>query len=157
MTARPAHWPIVLPMVWPAAIWLAVCCAMLLLIVCAPVMAAGAPATATAGDPVRGARAYEQRCTGCHSVSQNRVGPAHQGVSGRRVGLAPGFDYSAALAQSRLIWTDANLDAWLKDPQALIPGQKMFVQVDDAAVRADLVAYLKTLVTNPSGTPAAAR
>ena len=151
-------------LLWPAAAWLAVCCAIAMVFVSAPALAAGNGSTAATatGDPQRGAREYEQRCTGCHSVAENRVGPAHRGVFGRRAGMAPGFYYSPAVAQSRLRWTEANLDAWLKDPQALVPGQKMFVQVDDAAVRADLVAYLKTLgsaaaVTGPSGSPAAAR
>ena len=40
---------------------------------------------------------------------------------------------------------EKTLDAWLADPQKLIPGQMMNVQVEDAKAREDLVAFLRTL------------
>ena len=103
-----------------------------------------APALA-AGDPQRGAQAYESRCTGCHSVEQNRVGPRHAGVLGRKAGALRDFDYSPALKAAGFKWDTARLDRWLADPEALIPGQRMGFSVSDPVVRADLVAYLATL------------
>lgn len=103
---------------------------------------AGTAVPACAADPERGHLLYESRCTGCHSLDDHRAGPAHRGVVGRRAGAAPGYDYSAALRNSGLVWTPRNLDLWLADPEALVPGQKMGVRVDDAADRADLIAYL---------------
>jgi cytochrome c len=96
-----------------------------------------------AGDDVRGQQLYERRCIACHSVDQNRVGPAHQGVYGRKAGGAPNYDYSAALRASKVVWDQATLDRWLTDPQATIPGQKMGYSVADARDRADLIAYLR--------------
>jgi cytochrome c len=104
-----------------------------------------AAGTAAAGDAQRGARLYEQRCGGCHSVDQNRVGPAHRGVFGRRAGGMPGFAYSNALAKSTLRWNADSLDRWLADPEATIPGQAMGYRVEDARDRADLIAYLRGL------------
>ncbi len=98
-----------------------------------------------AGDPARGEQAYESRCGGCHSVREDRVGPRHAGLIGRRAGSVPGFDYSPALRASGLVWDAALLERWLTDPQALVPGQRMGFRVGDAAVRADIVAYLATL------------
>ena len=103
-----------------------------------------APALA-AGDPQRGAQAYESRCTGCHSVEQNRVGPRHAGVLGRKAGALRDFDYSPALKAAGFKWDTARLDRWLADPEALIPGQRMGFSVSDPVVRADLVTYLATL------------
>jgi cytochrome c len=104
-----------------------------------------AAATAAAGDAQRGARLYEARCGGCHSVDEHRVGPKHRGVFGRRAGGAPGFEYSSALARSALVWNEATLERWLADPEATIPGQAMGYRVEDAHDRADLIAYLRGL------------
>jgi cytochrome c len=104
-----------------------------------------AHAAGDTGDAGRGQSLYESRCTACHSVDQNRVGPAHQGVFGRRAGQAPGYVYSSALKSSRLVWSDKTLEAWLANPERLIPGQKMGYSVTEAKDRADLIAYLKQL------------
>ena len=104
---------------------------------------------AEADDPKRGQTLYESRCIGCHSLDSHRIGPAHRGVAGRRAGSVPDFSYSEALMNSNLIWTAQNLDFWLKNPEALIPGQNMGFRVDDANDRADLVAYLTALNCEP--------
>jgi cytochrome c len=98
-----------------------------------------------AGDAVRGQQLYESRCIGCRAVDQNRVGPAHPGVFGRRAGRVAGYDYSAALRVSRVVWSEKTLNAWLANPQRMIPGQKMGFRVTEAADRADLIAYLKEI------------
>ncbi|MBV8379660.1 MAG: c-type cytochrome [Paucibacter sp.] len=98
------------------------------------------------GDAARGLALYQARCTACHSVDYPGVGPAHRGVFGRQAGMAKGFDhYSPALKASGLVWTEANLDRWLTDPEKLVPGQAMNISVPDPAERADLIAYLRTL------------
>jgi len=107
-------------------------------------LAAAAPAPA-GGDAASGQQLYEARCGGCHSVDDHRVGPAHRGVFGRKAGLQAGFAYSAALKQSAVVWDEKTLDAWLAEPEKLIPGQGMNVQVGDAKARADIVAFLRTL------------
>ena len=98
-----------------------------------------------AGNVLRGAALYQTSCTACHSVDSNKVGPAHRGVIGRRVGSLPGYRYSAELARSRLRWTPQTLNLWLEDPEELIAGQRMGFQVESAQERADLIAYLATL------------
>jgi cytochrome c len=98
-----------------------------------------------AGDAARGKDVYETYCTSCHSPDKNRVGPAHRGVFGRQAGTAQGYQYSSALAASRLVWNDETLDRWLTNPEALVPGQKMGVQVAAAEDRRDVIEYLKTL------------
>lgn len=97
------------------------------------------------GDLVRGAALYQSRCTACHAIDSNKIGPAHRGVMGRRVGSLPGYQYSDELARSRLRWTPQTLNAWLEDPEELVAGQRMGFQVDDAQERADLIAFLASL------------
>lgn len=101
--------------------------------------------TPPAGDVQKGATLYQARCTACHAVDSNKIGPAHRGVLGRRVGSLPGYKYSDELGQSRLRWTPRTLNARLEDPEELVPGQRMGFQVENAQERADLIAYLATL------------
>ncbi len=114
------------------------------------VTASTALAQAAGASPERGRALYESRCVACHSVDAHRVGPAHQGVLGRKAGSAPGYAYSKALADSKLVWTRASLVAWLAGPEAVIPGQGMNYSLGDPGERDDVVAYLATL-----GAPAA--
>lgn len=97
------------------------------------------------GDVQRGAALYQERCTACHNIDSNKIGPAHRGVMGRRIGSLPGYKYSDELARSRLRWTPQTLNAWLEDPEELVAGQRMGFQVENVQERADLIAYLATL------------
>jgi cytochrome c len=104
-------------------------------------LAGAAHATDASGDPIRGKALY-QACSGCHSLDENDVGPKHRGVVGRHSAIVPGYNYSPALKASGLTWSKANLDRWLTNPQALVPGARMFFSVKDAQSRADIIAYL---------------
>lgn len=86
---------------------------------------------------------YESRCTGCHSLDANRVGPRHRGVVGRAAGSVSNYPYSAALKGSGLTWTEANLDRWLQGPIKFVPGVRMGFSVAEAADRRDIIAFLK--------------
>lgn len=101
--------------------------------------------TPAPGDVARGQVLYQARCTACHAVDSNKIGPSHRGVMGRRVGSLKGYKYSDEMAQSRLRWTPQTLNAWLQDPEELVAGQRMGFQVEDAQERADLIAWLATL------------
>ena len=103
----------------------------------------GACGTAQATDAARGKELYESRCAGCHSLDHDRIGPRHRGLIGRKAGAVTGFEYSPALRAAHVVWSPKTLDAWLADPERLIPGQRMNYNVPDAADRAALVAYLE--------------
>ena len=94
------------------------------------------------GNVARGQTLYKG-CADCHSIAENGVGPMHKGVVGRKAGSVPGYDYSADLKNSGIVWTEENLDKWLTGPQAMVPETKMFFDVPDAQDRADIIAYLK--------------
>lgn len=110
-----------------------------------------------AGNVERGATAA-RACMACHSFAPGRhmTGPSLAGVWGRKAGDAPGFGrYSDALKRSAMAWNEKNLDAWLKNPSALIPGNTMaFDGVADAAARADLLAYLQAVSEGRVSAPA---
>jgi cytochrome c len=101
--------------------------------------------SSSSGDAVRGKAYYENACAGCHSVDQNRIGPRHRDVVGRRIASVAGFEYSDALRELKGTWNGTLLNEWLIDPQAVAPGTTMGFRVDDAGNRADVIAYLKTI------------
>jgi cytochrome c len=86
-----------------------------------------------------------QSCTSCHSIDENDIGPKHRGVVGRKAGTVPDYAYSPALKASGIVWDETNLDRWLTNPSALVPGTKMFFLLKDPQDRADLIAYLAEL------------
>jgi cytochrome c len=91
----------------------------------------------------RGAKLYQERCGACHSLEEHGAGPKHRGLLGRKAGTQPGFDYSPALVASNIVWSQKTLERWIADPNALVPGNKMIVQLaNDPADRAAIVAYL---------------
>jgi cytochrome c len=103
----------------------------------------GCVAAARAGGDVAHGEQLYQGCQDCHSMDTNDVGPMHKGVLGRKAGSVPDYSYSAALKDSRIVWTESNLDKWLAGPQDFIPGSKMFYHLDNAQDRADVIEYLK--------------
>ncbi len=103
---------------------------------------AGSPLVAQAQSAARGQTLFEARCTACHSLDANRVGPALQTVVGRAAGTAKDYDYSQALAGAKHRWNRQMLLAWLTDPETVVPGQRMGFQVEEAADREDIVAFL---------------
>ncbi len=120
------------------------------LIVPAAALAAGAILPAAGGAapppaaPLDGARLYQAKCGGCHSISANRVGPAHKGVFGRKSGMAPAYAYSPALRAAAITWNAATLNQWLQGPQKLVKGSKMFLSLPNPAERAAIIAYLQS-------------
>jgi cytochrome c len=111
-------------------------------------------ASAFAQDADAGKTVFNQ-CRACHQVGEtakNGVGPALNGLIGRQAGTVPGYNYSEANKTSGKTWDDATFLAYIKDPRAFMPGNKMaFAGVKDEKKAADLLAYLKTF--GPDGKP----
>ncbi len=97
------------------------------------------------GDAARGRLVFQKRCTGCHSLTENREGPRLAGVFGRRAGSVSDFDYSSGLRNSGITWSEATLKRFLSDPDLVASDTKMDFHVPRAQERADLVAYLAQL------------
>jgi cytochrome c len=89
---------------------------------------------------------FANHCGICHSVERSggpRQGPNLAGVFLRKAGTLPGFRYSPGFVQADFVWDDDHLDAWLTDPQQLIPGTPMRYRQADPAIRARIIAWLK--------------
>ncbi len=112
------------------------------------VLALATPALAQTlpkGDAAAGGEVFENQCAMCHVAEGGGQGPSLVGVFGRKAGAAPGFAYSPALAAANVTWDASNLDRYLENPQAAIPGAAMPFALTDAKARADVIAYLGTL------------
>jgi cytochrome c len=111
---------------------------------CIAVSLVPAPALAQLAPPTK-AFAY---CAACHSLENgvNLTGPSLHGLWGRKAGTLRSFHrYSDALKQSGIVWNDQTLDAWIRKPAALVPGNDMrFPGIPDDAVRQQLIAFLRT-------------
>jgi len=96
----------------------------------------------------QGEAVFKRNCSVCHTVEagKNRIGPSLFGVVGRVSGTAPGFKYSDAMTKAAWTWTDENLNKYLTDPKAAIPGNKMgFAGVKKDDDRTALISYLETV------------
>src|SRR5579864_2373694 len=100
------------------------------------------------GDAKRGKDAFGA-CQVCHSVTKggpNGLGPNLFGVAGRKAASLPGFYYSVALKNSKIIWTNDKLKSWVTGPSKLVPGNRMaFAGISDPSKADDVVAYLDSL------------
>lgn len=103
------------------------------------------PAKAATRSTLSGKQLYTRRCGACHSVDQNRVGPRHRGVFGRKAGSVSDFTYTKALKKLNLVWNEKNLDRWLTNPTAMAPGTAMGFRVKKPAERRAIVEYLKSV------------
>ena len=96
-------------------------------------------------DIAAGKRLYTQ-CTGCHTFTYHRTGPKHCGLLGRRAGSDTGFEFTTAMKDSDIIWTQESLDQFLKAPLDMIPGTSMgFSGIPSPTDRAQLITFLSTL------------
>ncbi|MGV3590505.1 MAG: c-type cytochrome [Gammaproteobacteria bacterium] len=123
-----------------------------LALACALLFSSGASLAGTAGEA--DIRAGEQRyvqCTGCHAPAYHRTGPMHCGLLGRKAGSTAGFEFTAAMKKSGLVWNAKTLDAFLRSPLTVVPGTSMaFAGVASEAERRQLIAFLATLTSeNP--------
>ena len=95
------------------------------------------------GDTDRGKQLFEKRCTGCHSLDQDKEGPRLRNVYGRAAGSISTFKYSDALKASHVTWDDVSLAKWLTDTESLVPDNDMSFHVPKADERADIIRFLK--------------
>ena len=88
-------------------------------------------------------------CVVCHSVEKNgtlRSAPPLWGIVGAEKARFAWFGYSQALARADGVWNEAELDAYLSDPDAFLVGtSKTLIGIPDDQERAEVIAFLATL------------
>ena len=104
-----------------------------------------------------------KQCAGCHNVDKggrSGVGPNLWDVVGSKKGRVAGFGYSPALqgegqkAGDAGQWSYEQLNQFLANPKAAVPGTKMpFAGLRKADERASVIAYLRSLSDAPKPLP----
>lgn len=120
----------------------------LLLLLCFTFNAAAAGKADKVGNAKAGEAAF-RKCASCHQVgkyAQAGYGPHLNAIVGRKAASTSGYRYSEAMKRSGLVWTEANLAAYLRAPHDVVPGTSMrFWGIKDEQQVADLLAYMRTL------------
>jgi cytochrome c len=100
-----------------------------------------------AGDVVAGKAAFA-KCASCHQIgpaARAGFGPQLNGIVGRPAAATKDYRYSAAMQNSRIVWTEDKLRAFMKSPGDVVPGTKMrFWGIGNAQDLDNLLAYMKT-------------
>lgn len=93
-----------------------------------------------------------RKCKACHQIGEgakNRSGPILTGIVGGAAGAVDGFKYSKpmiAAAEGGLVWTEAELAAFLANPKAYMKGTKMsFAGLKKEGDQAAIIEYLKSV------------
>ena len=110
------------------------------------VFVAFVPNAAGAADPQAGEAVF-RKCQACHTVgegAQTKLGPVLNGLIGRKAGTYEGYSYTDANKNSNIVWDEATLAKYLKNPKAMIPGTKMlFAGLPKDQEIEDVIAHLK--------------
>lgn len=104
--------------------------------------------------------AVAKKCAACHNFQEGagkKVGPDLYGIVGRTVAGVSDFAYSAAMKAKGGEWTPQELNHFLTNPKAAVPGTAMaFAGLPRETERADIIAYLNSLSHDPKPLPTAA-
>ncbi len=103
----------------------------------------------------KGEHLYLRQCSSCHAMpseDKNALGPSLHGVVGRHAGIAQNYNYSSAIHDTSITWTEEHLDGYLTSslkyvgPVAYAPHRYLditFSGFDDDADRKAVIAFLK--------------
>ena len=117
----------------------------------AVVLLSGAASASELDDRIAGAnlkrgQLFYMQCKTCHDLEAglpHKVGPNLNGILGRKAGAAAGFKYSDVLVKSGVVWSRETLDAWIRQPASLVPGNAMaYPGIANDADRAAVIAWM---------------
>ena len=101
---------------------------------------------ANAQDLAAGEQSF-RKCSPCHAVGEdakNKVGPALNGLDGRKSGTIGDYSYSEANKKAEITWSEASFKDYIQNPMVKVPGTKMaFAGIKNDKEIGDLWAYLK--------------
>ena len=119
-------------------------------------------ASAQNSDAARNGSPAYRLCAACHSLKPgvHLSGPSLADLWGKRAAKDESYGrYTQALkkASADISWDENTLNAWIADPQAMVPGTTMtFRGIKDNQTRSNLIAFLR-LALAPGGDAAVVR
>lgn len=117
----------------------------------------GAAQASFAADAAAGEKLFKQKCAVCHRIgpgAANFVGPELNGLDGRAIASAAGYDYSdadKAKKASGFVWNELTFKTYITNPAGTIPGTKMvFAGLPKESDRDNLWAYISGIKADGS-------
>lgn len=105
---------------------------------------AGSASRELSAEQESGREIYNVQCGICHA-GNTITAPTLHGLIGRRVASIP-HQHSPVFREADFIWTEEILDAYIEDPQGMMPGNWMaHYGIADPAERRALIAFIKVL------------
>ena len=106
-------------------------------------------------DAANGKSVFDKTCAACHRLTESyEHNPPLAGVVGRARASIDGQQYSDALKAVGGMWDYEELNAFIANPRAAIPGTAMsFAGLPDSGERADLILYLRNQSADPPPLP----
>ena len=106
-------------------------------------------------------KAVFKQCQACHNADKdgkNAIGPNLYDVVGRKKASHPGFSYSNAMQDAAKkgdgVWTFEEINKFIANPKADVPGTKMtFIGLKKAQDRANVEAFLRQQSDSPKPLP----
>lgn len=105
-------------------------------------------------DASRGKAVFDRTCAECHRIAEKFQAPPLEGIVGRAKASLPGQKYSDAMKAVGGTWTYEDLNTFISNPAAAIPGTAMgFRGIPDSGERADVILYLRNQSADPLPLP----
>ncbi|WP_411359634.1 c-type cytochrome [Pseudidiomarina salilacus] len=98
-----------------------------------------------------GAKIFKYKCAACHSMDVDKsqfFGPHLNQIMGRKIGELESYKFSDDVADFDFYWTLENMDAWLENPQQIVPNMCMpFLGIKNSEQRLALIGYMQQAST----------
>ncbi|MEE9380720.1 MAG: OmpA family protein [Hyphomonadaceae bacterium] len=108
-------------------------------------------------DISKGERSLNGKCATCHTWNDggaDGTGPNIYAIMGKDIAAVSGFSYSSGLAELPGTWTYEQMNGWLENPGAHVPGTKMaFAGLRKEPERMNAIAYLASVTPNAPAFP----
>jgi len=105
-------------------------------------------------DATNGKAIFDKVCANCHRLGDTYLAAPLEGIVGRAKASMAGQKYSEPLKGAGGGWTYDELNAFIANPGAFIPGTSMsFWGLPDESERADLILYLHNQSAQPQPLP----
>ena len=115
-------------------------------------MIAATMGMANAQDLAAGEQSF-RKCSPCHAVGEdakNKVGPALNGLDGRKSGTIGDYSYSEANKKAEITWGEATFKDYIQNPMQKMPGTLVSKFSVDTGIRSRSSIWIPQSAMGPN-------